>query len=144
MELVRKSFLTLSLAGFLSSLIIHLLALWGRSPSSESWLVTLFLGALLSWVAAAYLSGAKAGRMAAIPFSEVVKDCPTWLKRTDYFFSAYAALIFLGVALGTAGIFKLPLATGFLFLSAVCMIFYAGSFSMLFGKLFGAARRAHS
>jgi len=149
MKLIRTLFLILALAGFLFSLVIHLSTLWGRAPSSEGWLVAPFLGALLSWIAAAYLSGAKAGRMAGIPFSEVVKDCPTWLKRTDYFFSAYAFLIFLALALRTLGVFhwkrvEFPLPAGFLFFSAFCMMFYAGSFSMLFGKLFGATRRANS
>jgi hypothetical protein len=88
--------------------------------------------------------------MARIPFSEVVKDCPAWLKRTDYFLDAYTVVIFLGIALRTSGVFhwkqvELPVGAGFLFLSAVCMTFYAGSFSMLFGKLFGATtRRANS
>ncbi len=149
MKLIRTLFLTLALVGFLCSLVIHLSALWGRTPSSEGWLIAPFLGALLSWIAAAYLSGAKAGRMAGIPLSEVVKDCPAWLKRTDYFFSAYAVLIVLGLALRTSGVFhwkqvELPVSAGFLFDSALCMMFYAGSFSMLFGKLFGATRRANS
>jgi hypothetical protein len=139
----------LALAGFLCSLVIHLSALWGRTPTSEGWLIVPFLGAFLSWIAAAYLSGAKAGRMAAIPFSEVVKDCPTWLKRTDYFFSAYAVLIVLGCALRSSGGFhwkqvELPVSAGFLFVSALCMMFYTGSFCMLFGKLFGTTRRANS
>jgi hypothetical protein len=78
----------------------------------------------------AHLSGAKAGRMASIPFSEIVKDCPAWLKRTNYFFDAYVVLIFLWLALRTSGVFhwkqvELPVVAGFLFLSAVCMTFYA-------------------
>src|SRR5882672_6284620 len=123
MKAARTFVLMLALVGFLFSLIIHLLALWGRAPSSESWFMVLFLGAFVSWISAAYLSGAKAGRMAGIPLSEVVKDCPDWLKRTDYFFFAYAGLIFLGFALRASGLFhwrkiELPVTTGFLFFSA--------------------------
>jgi len=142
MKAARTFFLMLALVGFLFSLIVHLLALLGRAPSSGYWFVMPFLGAFVSWISSAHLSGAKAGRMASIPFSEVVKDCPAWLKRTNYFFDAYVVLIFLGLALRTSGVFhwkqvELPVGAGFLFLSAVCMTFYAGSFSMLFGKLFG-------
>ena len=132
----------LALVGFLFSLIIHLLGLWGRAPSSEYWFVVPFLGALVSWISAAYLSGAKAGRMGLIPIGEVVKDCPTWLKRTNYFFFAYTGLIFLWVALRAPGIFhwrkvELSATAGFVVFSTFSMMFYAGSFSMLFGKLFG-------
>lgn len=149
MKIIRILLLILSLVGFICSLVVHLLALWSRTPS-EGWLIAPFLGALFSWISAAYLSGAKAARMARIPFSEVVKDCPAWLKRTDYFFDAYVVLIFCWVAIRTSGVFQwkqveLPPGAGFLFLSAVCMTFYAGSFSMLFGKLYGATtRRANS
>jgi hypothetical protein len=88
-----------------------------------------------SWISAAYLSGAKAARMASIPFipfSEVVKDCPAWLKRTNYFSDAYVVLIFLGLVLRTSGVFhwkqvELPVGAGFLFMSAVSMTFYVGS-----------------
>lgn len=149
MKLVRILFLILALAGFLCSFVIHLLVLRGHTPPSEDWLIAPFLGALLSWIAAAFLSGAKAGRMAGIPLSEVVKDCPTWLKRTYYFFSAYTVVIFLGFALTASGFFhwkqvQLPVSTGALFFSAFCMMFYAGSLSMLFGRLFGATQRANS
>src|SRR5277367_2895366 len=105
MKIIRILLLILSLVGFLCSLVIHLLALWGRTPSANAWLIAPFLGALFSWISAAYLSGAKAARMASIPFSEVVKDCPAWLKRTDYFFDAYVVLIFCWVALRTSGVF---------------------------------------
>jgi hypothetical protein len=142
MKAARTFFLMLALVGFLFSLIVHLLELWGRAPSASGWLVAPFLGALLSWISAAYLSGAKTARMASIPFSEVVRGCPAWLKRTNYFSDAYVVLIFLWLALRTSGIFhwktvELPVGAGFLFMSAVSMTFYVGSFSMLFGKLFG-------
>ena len=145
MKAASTFFLMLALVGFLFSLIVHLLALWGRAPSSEYWFVVPFLGALMSWISAAYLSGAKAGRMAAVLVSEVVKDCPAWLKRTNYFFFAYAGLIFLWVALRAPGLFhwrrvELSTLTGFIVFSAFSMMFYVGSFSMLFGKLFGESR----
>ena len=143
----RTFFLMLALVGFLFSSTIHLLALWRRTPSSEYWFVVPFLGALLSWISAAYLSGAKAGRIAAILVSEVVKDCPAWLKRTNYFFFAYSWLINVWVALRAPGLFhwrrvELSVITGFIAFSALSMSFYVGSFSMLFGKLFGESRRA--
>jgi hypothetical protein len=117
----------------------------GRAPSSEYWFVVPFLGAFLSWISAAYLSGAKAGRMALIPLSEVVKDCPTWLKRTNYFFFADTGLIFLWVALRAPGLLhwrkvELPVTAAFVFFSAFSMTFYVGSYSMLLGKLFGETR----
>ena len=100
----------------------------------------------MSWISAAYLSGAKAGRM-GIPVSEVVKDCPAWLKRTDYFFSAYLGLVLLWLALRFPEVFhgrkvELPATAGFVIFSAFSMMFYVGAFSMLFGKLFGTTRRA--
>jgi hypothetical protein len=145
METARKFFLLISLVGFLFSLIIHLLSLWGRAPSSEYWFVVPFLGAFVSLIAAAYLSGAKAGRMGLISLSEVVKGCPTWLKRTNYFLFAYTGLIFFWAALRAPGIFhwrkvELPAITGFLFFSTLSMMFYVGSFSMLFGKLLARPR----
>jgi hypothetical protein len=141
----RTYFLILAVVGFLFSLIIHLLALWGRAPSSESWYAVPFLGALVSFVSAAYLSGAKPG-WRGIPFSETVKGCPTWLKRRNYFFSGYLGLILLWDALRVPGIFhwrkvELPPVAAFLDFSAFAMLFYASSFSMLFGKLFGENRQ---
>ena len=146
MKTARTFFLMLALLGFLFSLIIHFLALRGRAPSSEYLFAVPFLGALVSWISAAYLTGAKAGRMGIIPLKEVVKDCPTWLRRTNYFFSVYAGLIFLSVALRAPGILhwrkvKLLVVTAFVVFSAFSMMFYVGSFSMLFGKLFGEDRR---
>ena len=145
MKAARTFFLMLSLVGFLFSLIVHLLALWGRASSSEYWFVVPFLGAFMSWISAVYLSGAKAGRMALIPASEVVKDCPAWLKRTDYFFSAYLGLVLLWLALRFPEVFhwrkvELPATAGFVIFSAFSMMFYVGAFSMLFGKLFGPTR----
>jgi hypothetical protein len=144
MKRARTSFLMLAVVGFLFSLIMHLLALSGRAPSSESWYVVPFLGALVAFVSAAYLSGAKAG-WRGMPIGEIVKNCPTWLRRTEYFFSAYLGLSFLWVALKTPGIFhwrkvELPTMTGFVIVSALSMSFYVGAFSMLFGKLFGGNR----
>ena len=142
MKAARTFFLVLALVGFFFSFIVHLLGLWGRTPLASGWLVAPFLGALLSWISAACLSGAKSGRMASIPFKEVVKGCPAWLKRTNYLSDAYVVLIFLRLVLRTSGLFhwkkvELPAGAGFLFMSAVSMTFYVGSFSMLFGKLFG-------
>jgi hypothetical protein len=142
MKTARTVLLILAVVGVLFSLIIHLLALRGRVPSSESWYAALFLGALMLFVSAAYLSGAKPGRMGMIPVSEIVKGCPTWLKRTEYFFSAYTGLICLWLALRVPGIFhwrkvELPRMIGFVIFSAFSMTFYVSSFSMLFGKLFG-------
>src|SRR5256885_2184055 len=146
MKTARTFFLMLALLRFLFSLIIHFLALRGRAPSSEYWFAVPFLGALVLWISAAYLTGAKAGRMGLIPLKEVVKECPTWLRRTDYFFSAYTGLIFLWVVLGAPGILhwrkaELPVVTAFVVFSAFSMMFYVGSFSMLYGKLFGENRR---
>jgi uncharacterized membrane protein len=145
MKTARKFFLLISLVGFLFSLIIHLLSLWDRAPSSEYWFVVPFLGAFVSWIAAAYLSGAKAGRMGLIPISEVVKDCPTWLKRINYFFCACTGLIFLWVTLRALGLFhwrkvELPAVATFVVFSTFSMMFYVDSFSMLFGKLCGETR----
>jgi hypothetical protein len=144
MKRARTFFLMLAVVGFLFSLTIHLLALSGRAPSSETWYGVPLLGALVAFVSAAYLSGAKAA-WRGMPIAEIVKNCPTWLKRTEYFFSAYFGLSFLWVALRTPGIFhwrkvELPTMTGFVILSAFSMSFYVGAFSMLFGKLFGEDR----
>jgi hypothetical protein len=145
MKTARLYFLILAVVGFLFSLMIHLLALWGRAPTSESWYVVPFLGAFVSFVLAAYLSGAKAV-WRGVPIREIVKNCPTWLKRTEYFFSAYLGLIFLWGALSAPGIFhwrkvELSATAGFLIFSAFSMTFYMSSFLMLFGKLFGENRQ---
>jgi hypothetical protein len=146
MKTARTFFLMVALVGFLFSFIIHLLVLSGRVPTSEFWDMVAFLGAFVLFVSAAYLSGTKAVRMGLIPISAIVKDCPTWLKRTEYFFFAYLGLICVWVALRPPGIFhwrkvELPARTGFVIFSAVAMSFYISSFSMLFGKLFGERRR---
>ncbi len=98
------------------------------------------------FVSAAYLGGAKPGRMGMVPFSEIVKGCPIWLKRAEYLFSAYMVLICLWVALRAPGIFhwrkvELSLTAGIAVFSAFAMSFYVSSFCMLFGKLFGDNRR---
>ncbi len=146
MKTARASLLILAAVGVLFSLIIHLLALRGRVLSLESWCVVPFLGAFVLFVSAAYLSGAKTGRMGMIPFSEIVKGCPTWLKKTEYFFSIYLGLICLGLALKAPGIFhwrtvELPTITGFVICSAFSMTFYVSSFSMLFGNLLDENRQ---
>jgi hypothetical protein len=148
MKTVRSFFLILAVVGFLISLIVHLLALWGRAPSSESWYLVPILGASVLFVSAGYLSGAKPGRLGMIPGSEIVKGCPTWLKRTEYFFSAYMGLICLWLILKVPGIFhwrkiELPAVAGFVLFSAFAMTFYVSSFSMLFGNLFGQNRQAN-
>jgi hypothetical protein len=145
MKRARTFFLMVAVVGFLFSLIIHLLALSGRAPSSESWYVVPFLGAFVAFVSAAYLSGAKAVSR-GMPTREIVKNCPTWLKRTEYFFSVYLGLILLWDALRVPGIFhwrkvELPPVAAFLGFSAFAMSFYVSSFSMLFGKLFGENRQ---
>jgi hypothetical protein len=145
MKRARTFFLMLAVVGFLFSLIIHLSALLGRAPSSESWYVVPFLGAFVAFVSAAHLSGAKAG-WRGMPVGEIVKNCPTWLKRTDYFFSGYLGLILLWDALRVPGIFhwrkvELPPVAAFQDFSAFAMSFYVSSFSMLFGKLFGENRQ---
>jgi len=146
MKTVRMFFLVLAVVGFLLASIIHLLALWSRPPSSKSWDVVLFLGAFVLFVSAAYLGGAKPGRMGIIPFSEIVRGCPTWLRRAEYFFSSYMVLICLWVAIRASGIFhwrkvELPLTLGIVVFSAFSMSFYMSSFSILFGKLFGDNRQ---
>jgi hypothetical protein len=99
MKIARSFFLILAAVGFLFSIIIHALALWGRAPSSESWNAVPFLGAMVVFVSAGYLGGVKPIRIGTISVSEIVKGCPTWLKRTEYFFSAYMALIGLWLVL---------------------------------------------
>jgi hypothetical protein len=141
MKTARTFFLLFSLVGFAFSLVIHLLALTDRVPSSESWFVVPFLGALASFVSAGYLSGAKAGRM-GLPISEIVRGCPTWLRRTEYFFSAYLALVMVWLVSKSLGLFhwekvEVPVTTAFVVFSAAAMSFYVSSFSMLFGKMFG-------
>jgi hypothetical protein len=148
MKIATSFFLILAVVGFLFSIIIHLLALSGRAPSSESWYAVPFLGAFVLFVSAGYLSGAKPGRLGMIPVSEIVKGCPTWLKRTEYFCSAYMGLICLWLVLKVPGIFHwkkivLPAVAGFVFFSAFAITFYISSFSMLFGKLFGQNRQAN-
>jgi hypothetical protein len=148
MKTARTLFLLLAVVGFLFSLFIHLWALKGRTPSSASLYVASFLGAFVLFVSAGYLSGAKAvGR--GIPFKEIVKDCPAWLKGTVYFFSAYLGLTCLWVALRAPVIFHwrkvaLPGIAGLALLSTFAMSFYVDSFSMLFGKLFGDHQEATS
>src|ERR1700730_4094682 len=99
MKTARTFFLLLALGGFFFSMVIHFLSLSRHAPSSEYWFIVPFLGAFISWIAAAYLSGAKAGRMGLIPSSEVVKGCPRWMKTAGYFFVGYTGLVFLWVAL---------------------------------------------
>ncbi|MGD0427859.1 MAG: hypothetical protein ABSC10_14165 [Candidatus Acidiferrales bacterium] len=145
MKTLRMCLLVLALVGFVVSLVIHLLTLFHREPASEYWFVMPFLGAMVSWISAAYLSGAKTGRMGMVLASEVVKGCPTWLKSADYFFFAYSGLVFLWVASIAVGILhwskvELSVVTAFLFFSAFSMMFYLGSFSMLFGMLFADTR----
>src|SRR5260370_42448704 len=96
MKKARIFFLMLALVGFLFSFIIHLLVLSGRVPSSDCLNMVLFLGAFVLFVSAAYLSGTRAVRMGLIAISEIVKDYPTWLTRTDAFFFAYLRLISVG------------------------------------------------
>jgi hypothetical protein len=149
MKTARTFFLILALVGFLFSFFIHLLVLSGRVPASDSWDVVPFLGSLVLFVSAAYLSGTKAVRMGLIPISAVVKDSPAWLKRIGYFSFAYAGLICVWVVLRTPGIFhwrkvELPATAGFVIFSAFAMAFYVSSFSMLFGKLFDEKGRWRS
>ena len=147
MKTTRTFALVLALAGFIFSLIIHLLALWRRLPSSESWWVVPFLGALALFVSAAYLSGVKPGRMGMVPVREIVRGCPNWLKRTQYFFSAYVVLTCLWIVVRASGVIfhwrkiELSFVTGIAVFSALAMSFYVSSFSILFGRLFGDNRQ---
>jgi hypothetical protein len=140
MKTARTLFLVLASIGFLFSFIIHLLLLSGHVPASDLWSVAPFLGALVSFASAAYLSGAKRGPMGAIPASAIVKDCPSWLKSAEYFFFAYSCVIFLWIALFTWRKVELPAKTSFVLLSAVSMSFYVSSFLMLFWKLSGKSK----
>lgn len=144
MKIARSFFLILAVVGFLFSIIIHALALSGRAPSSESWNTVPFLGAMVVFLSAGYLGGVKPIRIGMISVSEIVKGCPTWLKRTEYSFSAYMGLIGLWLVLKVLGVFHLrTIDAGFVFFSAFAMTFYISSFSILFGKLFGQNRQAN-
>jgi hypothetical protein len=95
----------------------------------------------VSFVLATKLSGAKVGRM-GVSTREIVKGCPTWLRRTEYFFSAYVALVMVWLVFRSLGVIhrgpvELSARTAFVVFSAVSTAFYVSSFSMLFGKLFG-------
>jgi hypothetical protein len=141
MKSARIFLLVLAFVGFIFSLTVHLLSLLGRVPTSASWFVGPCLGALVSFVLAPYLSGTKVGRM-GVSIKEIVKGCPTWLRRTEYFFSAYVALVMVWLAFRSPGVFplgkvELPARAAFVVFSAVSTAFYVSTFSMLFGKLFG-------
>jgi len=147
MKMVRKFLLVLSFVGFTLSLAIHLLVLWRRVPSSELWYVVPFIGAFVAFALAAYLSGAKPGRMGMIPQSEVTKGRPPWLKKADWFFFAYTFLALFWIALRNPGVFHwrkvaLSQTNGFFIFSAFSMMFYVSSFSMLFGRLFGESNQS--
>jgi len=146
MKMARTFLLVVSFVGFAFSLVIHLLALSGHAPSSDSWYVIPFIGSFVAFVLAANLSGAKPGRMGMIPQSEVTKGCPQWLKKTDWFFFVYTFLALFWIALRNPGVFHwrkvaLSQTDGFFIFSAFSMMFYVSSFSMLFGKLFGESNQ---
>ena len=147
MKMARKFLLVLSFVGFTFSLAIHLLALSGRVPSSESWDVVPFIGSFVAFALAANLSGAKPGRMGMIPQSEITKGCPPWLRKTDGFFFAYMFLALFWIALRNPGVFHwrkvaLSQTDRFFIISAFSMMFYVSSFSMLFGRLFGKSNQS--
>ena len=142
MTTARTVLLNCSALGFAFSLGVHFFSLAGHTPSSDSWLVLPFLGALVSFSSAGYLSGAKTGRMGTVPISEIVKGCPKWLKWTVYFFSAYLVLVWLVV--GSSEVYhwrkvEMPARMAFVVFSAFALLFYFSSFSMLFGKMFGVS-----
>jgi hypothetical protein len=121
--------------------IVNFLAILGHASLSTDWFMLLSVGALLSFVTASFLSNTEAGGR-GIPFGEVVKDCPIWLKRTNYVFLAYLALTLLSVTFRYPGALhwrKVEMSDfdGLIVLSAFAMDFYLAAFSMLFGKLFG-------
>ena len=130
-----------AVTGFIVSLSIHVLALSGRVPASELWFVVPFFGALVLFVLVARLVGAKAGRR-GVATGEIVKACPTWLKRTVHFFSVYLAIVILWLLGRSLGIFhwekvQLDVRNATVVFSAFAAEFYLASVAMLFGKLFG-------
>jgi hypothetical protein len=140
MKTTRIFLLLLAVAGFLFASIIHFSALWGRPFSSESWSTWSLLGALVLFVLVAYLGGARPGPRGMVPFSEIVKRCPTWLKRADYFIFVYGVLIFLWqtrvLGVHWRRVELSPIA-GTAIESAFAMSFYVSSFCVLFGRPFG-------
>jgi hypothetical protein len=140
MKTLRQIWMLMAAVGFIFSLMIHVFALSGRAPQSDVWIALLFGGTFVLWIPGALLSGMKGGHMGAIPVGEIVRGCPKWLKKADYFLFSYAVLIFLWGILRHFGILHLregrqPSPETFGIFSGWCMAFYAGVFSMLFGKL---------
>ena len=140
----RTVLLNFSALGFAFSLGVHFFSLAGHTPSSDSWLVLPFLGALVSFSSAGYLSGAKTGRMGTVPICEIVKGSPKWLKWTVYFFSAYLGLVLVWLVVRSSEVFRwrkveMPTRMAFVVFSAFAVLFYVSSFSMLFGKMFGVS-----
>jgi hypothetical protein len=126
--------------GFIFSLAIHVFALCGLAPQSQVWIVVLFGGAAASWLLAAFVSGAEAGRMGAIPIDEILSDCPNWLKKSVHYLFSYAVLIFLWSVLRGMGLIPLkevpqPSPETFAIFSGWSMAFYAGAYAMLFESL---------
>jgi len=88
----------------------------------------------------------KGGPDGEYPCQRGCQRLPNLAEKTNYFFFAYTGFIFLWVGLRAPGLFhwgkvELPTRTGFVIFSAFSMTFYVGSFSMLFGKLFGENRQ---
>lgn len=149
MKTLRQICLVLAAVGFISSLMIHLFALWGRAPQSDVWIAVFFGGAFVLWISGALLTGTKGGHMGAISIEKIVSDCPNWLKKADYFLFSYAVLVFLWGVLRSLGVIHLrevrqPSPETFGIFSGWLMAFYAGGYSMLFGRLFGGDHRRPS
>jgi hypothetical protein len=135
-----RSLLLAAVVGFMVSVGVHVLSLWGRASASEIWIVVPFLGAIASFVLAAFLSGVTLARR-GVPMREIVRQAPTWLQTGTYFFAVYLAIVMAWLLYRSFGISRwakveLDARTGFVVFSAFSMDFYVNSAAMLFRKCF--------
>jgi hypothetical protein len=141
MKTLRQVCMLFAGVGFILSLGIHLSALLGRVPSSGGWIILTFMGGMVVWISAALASGTRGeGRMGTIPISAIVEKRPAWLKTTTYFCFWYAILLLIGPALRPSSFIRLgrvleSASALVAMLSGWSLPFFAGAFSMVWGKV---------
>jgi hypothetical protein len=144
MRILLYPFMIIAAAGFVLSLITHLMALIGKAPPGGGLVWGLHVGIFAVWIPTVLITNRKVqGVQRKVSWETAMLGCPTWMRRTLKVVFVYAIINFILFLLGTVGhpkpVGPAPpsVVRGF---SGHWMVFYGVAFSTLYAA-FKASRR---
>jgi hypothetical protein len=131
-----KPFIALSAIGLLLSIIAHVIALSGGQVPYGNYAWGLHIGIFIVWLPAVLVANKYASDFKRKDlWKAALRGCPTWMRRTTYFFFGYAVLNFIIFAVLMNNVGKTSTANNaaqFRGFSGHWMAFYSAALSILY------------